>query len=125
MKEWTEQRKHKRFRAQYGAVAALDNMSDVRLGLITDISKGGLAFCYVDHGTHLETEGREDSKLEISLTAKDFYLDKLLCRLVLDCDIPAEESATLLPMKKCSVQFAELAPHQVSQLDYFLENFTK
>ena len=125
MKEWTERRKHRRFKALYGAVAALDNRSDVSLGLITDISKGGLAFCYVDHGTHSETGRTGASRLEISLTAKDFYLDKLSCRLVLDHDIPPEESASLLPMKKCSVQFADLAPQQDKQLDYFLENFTK
>ena len=51
IKNQNEQRKHKRFLDPHAAAAVLTLKSWSKLGLITEISRGGLAFRYLDNKT--------------------------------------------------------------------------
>jgi len=122
-----ESREYKRFQVYYGVVAALKCETSVKAGLITDISKGGLSFRYLD----LKISNREEPKwsspeVKISWnTKKDFYIDSVPCKVASDQSMPTEESYSYLPMRKCSVTFGEMTPEQMSQVEYFIKNFTK
>lgn len=116
-----------RFQVRYGTVAALECASHVKAGLVTDISRDGLSFRYLDHGIDNQEEPNWPShKLKISWNAKkDFYIDKVPCEILSDRLMPVKESYSYVPMRKCSVRFGEMTPGQRSKVEYFIENFTK
>lgn len=121
-----ELRKHKRLYTQHGAVAALEeSKSNLKVGLIANISKSGLAFCYLDQ-IKIENESNETCKPEISWQVSDFFMDTIPCEVVSDEKITMSSSSSscTIPMRLCRVQFGELMPHQFSKLEQFIENFT-
>lgn len=103
-------------------LALLKYHSNVKLGLITEIGRTGLAFRYLVHDTR---EGREpdwsSGEMRVTCKIKDQYIEKLPCKLVSDRDISAQYSFSLTPMRKCKVEFGQLTPEQVLQLDKFIE----
>lgn len=123
-RELEEQRRHRRFEAPYGAVAALRHKTRSKIGLITDISRGGLAFSYIGNNIYYTKPPRKKLELDILLGAKNFYLDKVGCRIVLDHIPPGEKSTGIFSTKKCRIQFVELTSFQKSQVDFFIDNFT-
>jgi hypothetical protein len=122
-----ELRKHKRVYAQHGAVAALEeSKSSLKVGLIANLSKGGLAFCYLDQ-IKIKKEPNVTFKPVISWHVSDFFIDNIPCEVVSDEEITmsSSSSACTMPMRFCRVQFGELVPHQSSKLEHFIKNFTK
>lgn len=122
-----EFRKYQRFYTQHGAVAALEeSMSSLKVGLIANISKGGLAFCYLDQ-IKIKEEPNETFNSVISWHVSDFFMDKIPCEVVSDEEITVSSSSSTctLPMRFCRIQFGELVPHQFSKLEDFIENYTK
>ncbi len=111
-----ERRRHPRFPAPEGAVAA-DRRSH-RLGQIRDISKGGLCFRYIDgqgceHGT--------DSVMDIVDTNSSFYLKEVPFRIVADFPVHDTPSFSSLPLRHCSVRFGDLKERQITLLEDFLQ----
>ena len=123
-RELKEQRKYRRFEAPYGAVAALRHKTRSKIGLITDISQGGLAFSYIGNNIYYTKPPRKKLELDILLGEKNFYLDKVACRIVLDHIQPGEKSAGIFSTKKCRIQFIELTSFQKTQVDFFIDNFS-
>lgn len=122
--EFEEQRTYRRFQAPYGAVAAIRFQSRSIIGMITDISKGGLAFSYLGHNVYYKVTPQKDVEIDLLCGAKGFYLDKVKCKIILDHIVPDENSSGFLPTKKCRIQFADLTDFQESQLDFFIKNYT-
>lgn len=127
MEELEEPREYERFQVCYGAVATLECAFRVKVGLITDISMGGLSFRYLDHKIGNREEPKWPSyELEISWrTKKGYCMDRVPCGIVSDLPMPAKESYSYVPMRKCSVRFGKIPPEQITQLEYFIVNFTK
>jgi hypothetical protein len=122
-----ELRKYQRLYTQQGAVAALEESKfSLKVGLIANISKSGLAFCYLDQ-IKIKDEPNETINPVISWNVSDFFMDKIPCKVVSDekITISSSSSACTLPMRFCRIQFGELAPHQFSKLEDFIEDFTK
>lgn len=141
-KEFTKRRKHKRFKVKSGAVAAMIKTSSVKeeqvedmrmnegsiatapkniqMGQIINISKGGLAFCYIDG----EDEYNKLFDLDILFVQDSFYLKKVPANIVWVSQAVSKPSLSLLKSKQQGLQFEELTPHQISQLDLFLQNYT-
>ena len=116
-----ELRKHKRVYAQHGAVAALEeSKSSLKIGLIANISKGGLAFNYI--GKKEKISGWH--KADIFLSSKRFYLKEVLFKATSDFYIDPQTPFSTVLMKQCGGEFGELTEEQKSQLDYFLKNHT-
>ncbi|UCD87489.1 MAG: PilZ domain-containing protein [Desulfobacterales bacterium] len=117
-KDETERRKHKRYRAHDGAFAVLGPHS-TKIGQIIDVSVGGLAFSYI--------AGKEpsDATFELSiLFAQDsFHLTKIPFKTISDQEAKEVPSNTLT-MRRSGLQFGELTPSQISQLQYFIRNCT-
>jgi hypothetical protein len=117
--EVVERRKHKRFRAEEGAYAAVRPHYD-KIGQIIDVSRGGLAFRY------LVSDGQEDisSELDIFLIGDDFHLDMLPFKTVSDQEIPERLSPGSQKMRRCAVQFGELTQIQALKLEEFILKHT-
>ena len=119
MKEIMERRKHRRFQAQGGAYAALNNGS-LKIGQIHNISKGGLAFRYIANGEPAEGP----YKVDIFVTDNDFYLKKIPFKTVSDATLDAEIPFSTIILRQCRGHFGELTPTQMSKLDYFINGYT-
>ena len=116
MKELAEQREYKRFRVPKDAFAAL-GPDYIKVGQIINISMGGLAFRY------LGSEGPSNaSELEIFLAGRAFYLYKLHFETVWD-SLTDKKPCSCINMKVCGLQFGDLTPQQISQLEYFIQEY--
>ncbi len=117
-----ERREHRRFRAEDGAFAVLRRPWPHRttLGRIEDISMYGLAFGYVagEEPTHKSAE------LEIQWNDCSFRLKKVPSKTVSDFKAATRGRFSSLEMRRCSMQFRKLTPHQKSKLEYFIQNYT-
>jgi hypothetical protein len=115
-----DQRKHKRYRVKEGVFAWFEGDAG-RLGQIVDISRGGLAFQYVSdtgasNGPH---------ELGIFLADNDFRLDGIPSRIVSDIDVSEPRPFSTVPLRRCGLQFEDLDPAQLSQLEHLLEEHAK
>jgi hypothetical protein len=117
-KKRVERRKHKRFRVQEGAFVIL-SPSDTGAGRLKNISMGGLMFEYVT----VKTPSINATEVEIFLTDSLFRLYQVPCHSVWDLPV-YKSSSSLLQKRQCGVQFGELSPHQISRLEYFIQNHT-
>jgi len=137
-KEFIERRKHPRFKVKRGAVAAMittssakeeqaedmpmneGSISTIQMGQITNISKGGLAFRYF----YGEDEHNKLFDLDIFSVQDSFYLKKVPVNTVWASHVISKSSLSLLKSQHRGLQFENLTPHQISQLDFFLQNYT-
>jgi hypothetical protein len=120
----TEQRKNTRFLVQDDVIAALRN-GYTKIGKVKDISMGGLAFEHIDD----QNSNSETSRRDILLWVNGFSLSKLPGRIVYDIPLAPpneyQEFIIHLTTRRCGVQFETLSEDKVSQLDFFLKNYTK
>jgi hypothetical protein len=115
----TERRKEKRYQVKKGAFAALRPLYE-KIGRVTNISQGGLAFRYMDTGSQ-EKGTRE---LDIFMISNAFRLDRIAVRIISDLNVPKKPFPGSLSLRHCRVEFGELNPDQAVQLDYFIRNYT-
>ena len=121
-KAFVENRKHKRFKVKSGSVAVESNTAFeyIHIGQIVNISKGGLAFVYID----IDGELTEPFELDIVAALDGFYLKNVPFKTVWVSPVASHSAFIFLERKQRGVQFGEMTPHQISQLDYFLHNYT-
>jgi hypothetical protein len=114
-----DRRKQKRFQIQDGLFAIV-RPEFTKLGQIIDIGMGGLAFRYVVTGN------RENKAFEVDifLVGDGFYLEKVPIKTISDIKLPKKFSNGPLPMRRCGVKFGELTQNQITQLEYFIKNYT-
>ncbi|HID30727.1 MAG TPA: PilZ domain-containing protein [Desulfobacterales bacterium] len=118
-----ERRKHRRFQVDNGAFAVLGGLSwshsTQKLGQITDIGMGGLAFSYI-----ASEELSDDSvELNIFLAENRFHLRKIPFKTIWDIQTEKVPFSSIT-MRRSGVEFGELTPDQRSQLKYFIRNHT-
>jgi hypothetical protein len=118
-KEAVEQRQHKRFRVQDGAIIIF-KPSDAGMGRLIDISMGGLTFDYL---TSQAPPTVEAAKLDILLTDSAFGLYDVPCQSIWELTI-YEKPPTSKYRKRCGVKFGELTSEQRRLLEYFIEKHT-
>ena len=115
----TERRKERRYQVKKGAFAAVRPLYE-KIGRVTNISKGGLAFRYTDTGSQ-EKGTRE---LDIFVISNTFRLDRVPVKIISDLDVPEKPSPGSSPLRHCRVEFGELDRDQTVRLDYFIHNYT-
>ena len=115
----TERRKEKRYQVKKGAFVAVRPLYE-KIGRVTNISQGGLAFRYMDTGSQ-EKGTRE---LDIFVISNAFRLDRIPVRIISDLDVPEKPFPGSLPLRDCRAEFGELNRDQAVQLDYFIRNYT-
>lgn len=113
-------REHSRFRAKDLTFVKLCSESNVDIGQMLDISRGGLSLKYF-----VDSEKSKDySRLGIFLSGGDFILDQISFRTVSDTVINSSPPFSMITLRRFGVQFENMQPDQVAKLDYFLLNYT-
>ena len=118
-KEDMERRKYTRFRAKDGALIEVRSHRG-RLGEIIDISKGGLAFRYIDIGDR----PKGSFELDIFLKETGFRLEKVPAKTISDLKTTKYFPYSSTKTRRQGVQFGELTENQISKLDHFIKNYT-
>lgn len=118
-----DKRRYKRYSVKKGGIVSLQMGSETRLGLITDVSRGGIGFRYVadDH----PPRGHKNAALEIIYGQDGFFLDNIPARVVNDSGTESEFSFQLLPIRRCGVCFDKLSPDKEREIDYFINRYSK
>ena len=136
MSNLTSRRSHRRFKVKDGAFAVLYQDSS-KLAQILDISMAGFSFRYSDsqfidndrsgHAFLYHDDSRKVnnfSNFDIFLVDSGIYLDRIPCKIVSDFELEEMEFSNSFSMRRCSIQFDELLPEQISDLEYFIQNCT-
>jgi hypothetical protein len=118
-KDFTDKRKHKRFKAKKGAFAILRSDQN-KLGQIKDISQGGLSFQYDTSGEQFDGS----AEMDILLPGNNFYLKNVPVRKVVDFEVNNKVSFSSLPLRQRNMEFGEMKPIQIFQLYYFIQHHT-
>lgn len=117
LKQHIDRRKYKRFKLNKNATARPQNNFTGRCEII-DISVGGLAFCYKE-----KTEKfNQNHKQSINICMDHFKLGNIPFKTI--SDSPLAEKSSIEPewSGRCSIQFVDLSPNHVDQLDSFIKN---
>ena len=114
-----ERRKYTRFRAKDGALIEVRSHRG-RLGEIIDISKGGLAFRYIDIGDR----PKGSFELDIFLKKTGFRLEKVPAKTISDLKTRKYFPYSSTKTRRQGVQFGELTRNQLSKLEDFIKNYT-
>lgn len=138
-----ERRKHERFSAQNGTFAligsnqcgmdcikqmsmaeiacAVYKSNPIRMGRITDMSRGGLAFTYIDK------QGRKGKSYEMDILSagNSFFLKKLNFKTVMDGEASDEPAYSPIKLKRQRIQFVDLSTEQMEKLEHFLQQHTR
>ena len=117
--EYKEKRRYRRFLAKPGTFAVFCYNSLVP-GRIIDISRGGMAFCYVDEVGNMN----DMCELDILYGEDNFYLDKIPFETVSDCVITDGEKPGEVSVGQRGIRFGNLSPNQRALLDHFIEKNT-
>ena len=137
-----EQRKHKRYfvkdrifavvRSKSHKLSQIGNMSKgeiafavlksnpLKMGRIIEASLGGLSFSYVENKAKMAKSG----EMDILFADKDFHLSRIPFKPVEDTELDRKGPFGTLPMKRMTVQFRNLTPHQELKLGHFLDKYT-
>jgi hypothetical protein len=91
-----------------------------RMGRIIDAGRDGLSFSYIEDGNTLP----HISEMDILLAEKDFHLSRLPFEPIEDTTMSQPKVFSNHSMKRMSVQFGKLSPHQMRQIDHMLKNYT-
>jgi len=114
-----ERRSQERFQVQQGVYALLKNGSS-KLGQIKNISKGGLAFMYINDGEQIN----EPTKVDIFLSGYGFILKGIPCKKISDNHVNNFVPFSTFEMRQLGIQFGEVGLHQLAHLDTFIEKYT-
>ncbi len=142
LKHENEQRKHKRYfvkdhifamvRSKNHQLSQIENMSKgeigfavlksnpLKMGQIIEASLGGLSFSYIENKTELS----KSSEMDILFADKDFHLSRIPFKPVEDTTLDRKAPFGTLPMKRMTVQFRDLTPHQQIKLGHLLDKYT-
>ena len=99
---------------------AIFKSKPILTGQIIDISRSGLEFRYFSS----EEQSNQSVELDILFADDRFYLKNLPFKTISDLDVDNEFSYSSQNRKLMRVQFGELDLHQISQLDYLIQNCT-
>ena len=114
-----ERRSQERFQVQQGLYALLKNGSS-KLGQIKNISKGGLAFMYINDGEQIN----EPIEVDIFLSGYGFILKGIPCKKISDNHVNNFVPFSTFEMRQLGVQFGEVSLHHLVHLDTFIEKYT-
>ena len=114
-----ERRRTERYYLKGEASAFVDSNINL-MGKIEDIGIGGLSFRYLQ----LTVEERKPDNINLILPKQNFSIERIPVKVVSDVEEMNRSCFSTVIMRRCGVSFNTLSDRQISQLNYFLENFT-
>lgn len=118
LNDHNDRRKDNRYEIKGIAFAVLKSNSEEELGQIINISRGGLAFQYFVGSRRIE----KAKQLDIMLTKKGVYINKINIRTVSDFEIVNELPFSTIAKRQQSVCFDQLTEEQQNQLELIITN---
>lgn len=115
----TRKRKGSRFKTKEGVYAAITSDYDI-IGIIKDVSQGGLALQYSGNGKKLNGL----LAMDIFSNDKRFYLKEILFETITDFYVDNQVPFSTIVLRQCCGKFVDLTDKQTSQLNHFIENYT-
>ncbi len=114
-----EKRKHPRFHVKYGALAALRKPGELmtKIGLVEDISEGGLGFAHVGKWEW------PDGRMELEIAGHEMAaasMGRISCKLV-HKDVVDIDAFDPLETVHCGLQFEELSENQSAALKQIIK----
>ena len=116
---FAEKRKEKRFTMEEGTFAALKNHSLSLGGVIKHISPGGLAVHYIADGNLLHGTVMIDRLFK----GKDYCFHDVPVKIISNLEPQDQPLFSSIPMRRCGIQFQEMTPSRMSQLERFIEKY--
>lgn len=113
----TERRRYRRVPLSGRTDAVLFGADFTKGVQIVDISKGGLAFRYVDGQKPLDGP----LELDILWDHMNVFLLRLRIKAVSDLQVANEFLLGVIPIRRCGVEFLHPTPEQLSQLEHCME----
>lgn len=122
--ELKEQRRHGRFPPKEW-VSAFCQTSTIGIGKLVNISRGGVAFQYVQRpGINLALL-KKPLKLNLFETVTSHGVKEIECNVVYDTEVPRQNDLSGgYPLRRCGVKFGEHNWYQSFLLDMFIKDFT-
>lgn len=117
----SDARRHRRYGVREGGIASLLTESDSVLGMILDVSRSGIAFQYIGESS---PHAQNEVALEILYGPDGFLLDNVPARVIRDVVTENEFAFSLLPVRRCGLEFNQLTNRQQEQLEFFIENYS-
>lgn len=112
----TERRKHQRFEVP-NLTIAIPQKSHSQVARIVNISKGGMAVCYMDQKGWLG----EAKEIDI-LVSSNSFISSIPIETINDFKLNNQASFSIIQERQCCLQFGSLSPAQESLLDEFIMN---
>jgi len=104
---------------RYAAFAEVDNR---KRGIVTNVSREGFAFRYIDNAD-LYLKLFQGSFL-VNIVHDDYALYNIPCRSIMDCYSLSDYYISTLKMNKCCLYFRPLTPEQKLEIEFFIANCT-
>ncbi|MBU2488045.1 MAG: hypothetical protein KKA60_01515 [Proteobacteria bacterium] len=117
-----ERRKFSRFQAPEGSFAALRSLPE-KVGVIRDVSKGGLAFEYVLDAFSEPLQGDFDGEIDIFTADRKVALRRLPCCMIRDKRMARSSESfftSTLNIRLCAIQFKRLEGEDARTLEEFI-----
>lgn len=118
LKQHIDRRKHKRFKLNQNATARPDETIEDKCRIL-DISVGGLAFYYKSKD---ETASSKNPELSICKCMDSYDLGDIPFKTISDSPIKQTTLTEADWSGRCSIQFVDLSPGHLNQLDLFIKN---
>ncbi len=99
---------------------AVFKCNPLEIGEITDISRGGIAFQYIQKEKQLD----DFKTLDILVAEDDFYLQDLRINVVSDVPVAGDLGLGPFTTRRMGVQFCDLTPEQETALSHFISSYT-
>ena len=115
---FAEKRNQKRFTVQEVTFVALSNHF-FRVGVIKDVSRGGLALHYIADGNLLHGPVMIDRLFK----GEHYYLQDVPVKIIWDLEAQDQPPFSSIPMRRCGIQFKEMTPSRMSQVETFIEKY--
>jgi len=107
-RDFTERRQHERAFTQNLLVAILNTEEPVTIGLINDISLGGVKYTY-----ELTMAPNDNPIHSIDLIAETQHLIDIPCEYAWNIDVDKKSYSSLRELRQCGIKFGKLNPNQI------------
>ena len=117
--EFSERRQYERAKVQHIVLGILNGDAPVTIGLINDISLGGVNFTL-----ELEKIPPATSIHSIDLIAEGNFLNEIPCEYAWNYAVVKKNYTNSKDLRQCGIQFGKLNPDQIFQLRSIINSCT-
>jgi len=115
-----DHRQHIRFKTFDDVNVLIGSSPDQVLGVLVDISKGGVSFDYIPTE---KTFFKKNISIDIMSDGKNFCIYNIPIKIIFDVELD-DETYTAVKMRQIGAQYEDLTLKQLSDLVYFINDYS-